>query len=391
MRVYNLLTHLARRHTVDLISFTEGRLEKEQLEEMQRSCRSVASVAYRPFQAGRAKAMLGLFSSQPRSVVDTFNQEMMDAAYQAASRETYDLVIASQIDMAPYALAAPGAHKLLEELELTNIYGLYAGERRPLHKLRHSLTWIKLSRYVAGLLRTFDGCTVVSEPERRAVLKAAPGYQALCVLPNGVNVGDYERADPQALEQDSLIYSGALTYQANFEAMEYFLREIYPAILARRPKVRLYITGKTEGVPLERLAHREQVVFTGYLQDIRPRLSRSWVNVVPLITGGGTRLKILESLAAGTPVVATTKGAEGLELTPGRDLLVADAPADFAEAVLRVLGDRALREQLASHGRATVAANYDWQPIAQRFIDFIEETVALDAPSRWQRSLSTNV
>lgn len=391
MRVYNLLTHLARHHAVDLISFTEERLEEEQLEEMQRSCRMISSIAYRPFQPGRMKAMLGLFSSRPRSVIDTFNQEMMDAVRKAASQGTYDVVIASQIDMAPYALAVPGARKLLEELEITKIYGLYAGERRPIRKLRNALTWIKLSRYVAGLLRWFDGCTVVSEPERAAVLKTAPGYQPLCVVPNGVNAGDYQRIDPDSLEPDSLIYSGALTYQANFEAVEYFLREIYPAILARRPKVKLYITGRTEGVPLEQLLHREQVVFTGYLQDIRPLLSRCWANVVPLVTGGGTRLKILESLAAGTPVVSTTKGVEGLELVPGRDLLIADAPADFAEAVLRMLDDRPLREQLASHGRAVVAANYDWQPIAQRFVSFIEETVAMDASSYRQRSVSANV
>jgi glycosyltransferase involved in cell wall biosynthesis len=98
--------------------------------------------------------------------------------------------------------------------------------------------------------------------------------------------------------------------------------------------------------------------------------------VAPLRVGGGTRLKVLEALALGTPVVATSKGAEGLSLTPGRDVLIANAPAEFAGAVLRVLGDPTLREVLSRNGRQTVAAQYDWQQIGQRFTELIETVVA---------------
>jgi glycosyltransferase involved in cell wall biosynthesis len=140
----------------------------------------------------------------------------------------------------------------------------------------------------------------------------------------------------------------------------------------------LAITGKLDGVQVDRLpiARNDGVVLTGYLADIRPTITQSWISVVPLRLGGGTRLKILESLALGTPVVATSKGVEGLDLVPERDILIADTPADFAASVLRLLQDASLREALSHNGRRTVETKYDWEIIGQQFNNFIETLVA---------------
>jgi glycosyltransferase involved in cell wall biosynthesis len=250
-------------------------------------------------------------------------------------------------------------------------------ERHPLKKLRVGLTWYKTSRYVADLLRGFDGCTVVSEREREYVKQIAPDYQPtpdahsrVRVVSNGVDLAC--STDFGALQADTLVYSGALTYYANWEAVEFFLREVFNVIRAERPAVQLTVTGKLDGVPVDRLPNRDGTVFTGYVDDVRPIVARSWVSIVPLLTGGGTRLKILESLALGTPVVSTSKGAEGLDLVSGRDILIADEPADFADAVLRVLRDASLRETLSGNGRRAVA-RYDWQIIGPGFCDFVDE------------------
>jgi glycosyltransferase involved in cell wall biosynthesis len=234
--------------------------------------------------------------------------------------------------------------------------------------------WWKLSRYLADLLPTFEGCTVVSEAERALLLQVSPGVKNVEIVPNGVALEHFTPGfDPP--EPDALVYPGALTYDANFDAVDYFLREVFPLIRAERPHVKLYVTGKLDGVPVNRLPTDDNVVFTGYLDDVRPRVAKSWATVVPLRMGGGTRLKILESLALGTPVVATTKGAEGLDLTPGQDLLVADEPAGFAKAILHLLQDVALRERLGHSGRKAVG-RYDWQIIGEQFCDFVEGVVA---------------
>ena len=138
-----------------------------------------------------------------------------------------------------------------------------------------------------------------------------------------------------------------------------------------RPNARIAITGKADGVQLDTTFSGDGVSLTGYLNDVRPTIASSWVSVVPLRVGSGTRLKILESLALGTPVVATSKGAEGLALRPDRDLLIADEPAEFASAVLRLLRDPALRESLSQNGREAVKAKYDWRIIGQELLEFI--------------------
>jgi glycosyltransferase involved in cell wall biosynthesis len=213
---------------------------------------------------------------------------------------------------------------------------------------------------------------VVSEIERDRLQRVSPGYRSIIVVPNGVDLDAYPvGAVPP--EPDTLIYSGSLTYSANFDAVDYFLREIYPRLLAKRPGAKFLVTGKLDGVPVERLPRYPGVTFTGYLDDVRPTLARTWASVVPLRLGGGTRLKILEAMALGTPVVATSKGAEGLAVMPGRDLLIADQPAEFAAQTLRLLGDANLRQQLSRSARQLVETQYHWSAISRQFNVFVEQ------------------
>ncbi len=296
IRVWNLLKSLASRHEIDLISFATEAVRQEQLTAMREYCQSVQVVPYRSFHPTRLKAMLGFFSPLPRSVIDTHNAEMQGLVEQAAQTCRPDLVIASEVDMAPYAMAAPGISKIFEEVELTVLYEQFVRQHQVIKKLRYGLTWWKTSHYVTGLLKGFDGCTVVSEQERKRILDILPGYGPIEIVPNGVDTISC-RISGLAPEADTLIYSGALTYSANLDAVAFFLQEVLPLIRAQRPNVRLWVTGKIEGVPVDRLPNKEHVVFTGYLDDIRPAVARAWVSLVPLRIGGGTRLKILESLA----------------------------------------------------------------------------------------------
>lgn len=374
LRIYNLIKALAAAKTVDLISFYQQPVSEEALAEMRRYCRRVEALPYIPFRPGGWKARLGFLSPLPRSVLATRSAAMERYVQRALQEEAYDVVIASQIDMAPYAAGLKGAANILEEIELTTLYEQYARQGRPLARFRRWLTWQKTARYAARMARLYRGCTVVSAGERRRLLELAPGYDPLEIIPNGVDLQQYagNYGEPRP---DTLLYSGALTYQANFDAVDFFLRQIFPLILAQRPAARLVITGSQEGAPLDRLPSGEALQFTGYLEDIRPQVAQSWVSVVPLRVGGGTRLKILESLALGTPVVATAKGAEGLELEAGRHLLIADEPEVFARHVLDLLQNRRLRDEIGGQGKQQVGLKYNWQDIGKKFNRFVDEIV----------------
>jgi glycosyltransferase involved in cell wall biosynthesis len=223
---------------------------------------------------------------------------------------------------------------------------------------------------------------MVSEQDRRTSLRTLPGYRGRVeVVPNGVDC-QHNRPGLVKPAPNTLVFNGALTYSANYDAMRYFLNEIYPLIQQQEPDVSLTITGSTSRVNLSDLRSDESVHLSGYVDDVRPLVAGAWACVIPIRQGGGTRLKILEAMALGTPVVATSKGAEGLDVTPSRDILIADEPAEFAVQVVRLLHDPALREQMATNARRLVEQRYDWAQIGQCFVDLIEDVASTHVRGR---------
>jgi polysaccharide biosynthesis protein PslH len=293
---------------------------------------------------------------------------------EAERSHRYDLVISSQIDMAAYTCHWRASPMVFEEMELTTLYEKYRMENRRLMRWRKKLMWLKWKHYVRNFLGAYQCCTVVSDIERLRVKSVVPTYDKVEIIPNGVDVknltGNYGEVEP-----NSLIYTGALSYDANMDAVEYFVSDIFPLIKRQKPDVKVYVTGSTKGIDLKWLPNVEGVVFTGYLEDIRPRIANSCVSIVPLRIGGGTRLKILESLALRTPVVTTCKGVEGLDLTDGEDLLVAETPEEFAESVIHLLNSENLRSKMGNQGHETVRRKYDWDEIGEKLSKVLQSMV----------------
>lgn len=249
----------------------------------------------------------------------------------------------------------------------------YAMQTNPLQRARCWASWQKRRRYEGSYYRHFDLVTMVSEIDR-AITLATVGDESVQVevVPNGVDC-EHNRPGLVQARLFDLVYNGALTYRANYDAMRYFLSDIYPLIKQQVPEASLTITGSLSGVELSGLALDSSVRLCGHVADIRVPVAEATVCVVPLRQGGGTRLKILEAMALGTPVVATSKGAEGLEVTPNHDILIADEPAGFAAQVLRLLRNGYLREQVTVNARRLVERQYDWGQIGRRFADLVEE------------------
>lgn len=372
IRVYNLIKQLAVRHEVSLISFVEEETSLDRLTAMREWCERVEVVAYKRFEPGSPRALAGLFSPRPRSVIDTFSAAFKAQVEQLSRQTRFDVVIASQFDMAQYGRLIPDACRILEEVEISGFQEQVRRAEGALDRARKQLMWLKWRRYMREVLCAYDGCTVVSEPEIEPIHAAFPGYDPIAVIPNGADIdhftGDFGRPEPNVL-----VHAGAMTYYPNFEAMKFFLGEIYSLIQAQCPEVQFRMAGRLDGVPVRELPVDESVTFAGYQPDIRPFVAQGWASVVPLRQGGGTRLKILESMALGTPVVATSRGAHGLRVTSGHDILIADEPRAFVDAVVKILRDSGLRETLSHNGRRTIEQCYDWRVIGHALDDFICE------------------
>lgn len=370
LRVYNLLKQFSSKHQVTLVVFSREARDANYLDSLKPYCREVHLLPGRVFHRRSLKAWMGFLSSKPRAVVDAYDPKAAAHIQQVASNGRFDAVVAFEVgaavDVAPYVVAIKGIPAVLEDLELAVLKEQSNMQRSVWGRLRYGMTWWKMRRFTAQILRRFDVCTVASAQERANLLEIVPNYQGVEIIPNGVDTKLYE-GDYGLPERDTLIFTGGLTYNANFDAVHFFLGEVFPLLKTRRPSLRLRITGSTEGVPVDDLPLTDGVTFTGYVDDVRPLVARSQVCVAPMRIGGGTRLKILEAMALGTPVVATNKGAEGLEVVPGQHLLIADEPDTLAETIVTVLQDHELREALSRNGRELVKAKYDWNVIGQQY------------------------
>ncbi|HTP07091.1 MAG TPA: glycosyltransferase family 4 protein [Anaerolineae bacterium] len=376
IRVYHLLRALGARHQIELLSFAFDTARPTEAQPLREFCAEVQAIDLNPFKRDDVSAPARFLSPDP---IVTRPLTAMTAAVQRRLDSThYDAVIASIEVAATYAFQAPRTTvKILEEHNSLSrwMWERYRAQTGALQRLRCWLSWRKTARYESRLFRQFDLCTMVSEQDRLASLQMLPHYHGpVEVISNGVDC-DRNRPASQPIDPMRLVFSGALTYQANHDAVKYFLEEIYPLIHKAQPEATLSITGSTAGVNLGGLLSSDGVTFTGFVDDIRPIVGGSAVCIVPILEGGGTRLKILEAMALGTPVVSTTKGAEGIEARHGEHLLLADDAVSFAECTVSVMRDPELRRRLASNARRLVEERYDWQKIGQRFAGLIEDVV----------------
>ena len=368
LRIYNLLRGIAQAHTLDLISFYDPASEQPDSAALAQFCRQVTLVPYKPFDPHSRQARLGFFSLTPRSVQDTHSPELAQQIETAVTRHAYDLIIASQIDMAAYQPYFGSTPAIFEEAEVGVLYEQFTQATSPHDRLRYGLTWWKHRRYLADLLRRFRAGTVVSLPEKGLLETAVSTETPITVIPNGIDLAAYETVTETTVS-GQLIFTGALTYQPNYESMVWFLEQVFPKVLARCPAARLLITGRHANRPLPASPN---VTLTGFVPDIRPLVAQSWLSIAPIWQGGGTRLKILESMALRTPVVSTSKGAEGLAITPGTDILLADTADEFATAVVDLLHNQTQRQHLAQAAYELVANHYDWPVIMPHFLDLVD-------------------
>ncbi|WP_448545987.1 glycosyltransferase family 4 protein [Roseiflexus sp.] len=373
LRIRHLLRALARSHDIHLVALTHDGANTSQRQEIDQLCASAMALSAPQRNPRRQDVIASLWHVQPASVRVRWNPQWSAVVRAQAAALKPDIVLSIELATAIYAREISSVVRILDDPELVGLSTWHRASSAP-GKLRAWLTWYKQRSYVRYLLRSFDACSVVSDAELDLVRPLAPANTRLAVIPNGADIsgGTGDWGEPQP---DTLIYPGSLTYRANLDAVQYFLRDIFPQIRQRRSGVRLRITGRAEPEQLAALPSCDGVDVLGFVPDVRAEVARAWCEVVPLREGSGTRLKVLEALALGTPVVSTSKGIEGLALDHDLHVLVADTPESFADATLRVLAQPELRARLAEAGRRRVAELYDWRIIGQQMNELIEEII----------------
>lgn len=381
IRIYNLLRHLSQQYRVTLLSFAEAdEATPEQVAHMRQWCAHITTVPKPEYRPSALKATIGYMSHWPRSLVDTYSPAMARRLESVVKADVVDVIIASQMPTMRYLESAPGIPAVLEEVETTLFHDQVEQASGLASRLRSNLTMSKLNHALNGLYQRGVAFTVVSAAEKEYLRHLSPSAERIAIVPNGVDTAA-NQPDPSVQPQPfTLIYTGAVTYAANYEAVVWFIREVWPLVRARYPQVQFTITGGTGKVDVSDLTVQPGVSFSGHLPSVADAVRKSWAVVAPLRIGGGTRLKILEAMALGTPVIATPKGAEGLSIQDKENILIADSPQEITAAVSRLFDEAGLRGRLAAGGRALVEQRYDWSVVTGQLVDLIEQVAVKYSP-----------
>lgn len=385
VKTWQVLRYLARQgHAVTLVCFSRPG-DEQHLPAVRQVCARVYPVPIR-----RSRAADGVYwlrsqvSGRPFLVERDDLPEMRKTIASLLQNEQFDAVHADQLPMAQFALAvlegrtAGAGQRPLLVFDAHNavwtIMDRMCLNSSFLFKGPIALEARRVKRYEGALVRRFDRTLAVTEPDRKALLEAAAldsrsslASEKITVIPIAV---DTDQLSPIVRSPCSvnLLTLGTLHYPPNADGIRWFARDIFPLIRQAKPEAALTIIGKNPPADFHQLAARSggAVRVTGYVPDLVPYMEQCTLMVIPVRAGGGMRVRILEAFARAIPVVTTTVGLEGIDAVPGRDVLVEDAPAGFAKAVLRLLDDPGLQAQLAANGRKLAASVYDWKVVLKK-------------------------
>jgi len=318
-------------------------------------------------ESHRSKIMRGV----PELVAGHYTTQSVLEFQQKIAREPADLVIIDEAPLAAYAWSLSEMPCILMRQKVDYLYYRDVFFRTPFgkEKAKALREWLWFRLYERKLWYRFRNGVVVSDVERQTYLKINPKLD-LNVIPNGVDISHF-RVTPLPTNQDhTILLNGTMSYYANVDAAIWFVEKIFPLILRRLPRTKLLIVGQNPVEQVQRLARTDQVIVTGSVPDMRTYLSQSNVVAVPLRIGHGTRLKVLEAMAAGRPIVSTSIGTEGLNAESGKHLLVADDPTRFAASVNEILTNPSLTESIVTDARQFVENIYSWPIIGEKLSEY---------------------
>jgi polysaccharide biosynthesis protein PslH len=247
----------------------------------------------------------------------------------------------------------------------------FEAANHPVKRFLYWKEWRALSEAERGYARLADSVITVSE-QNREYFSRYVHPERVSTIATGVDIEAFRPSDAAA--SNCIVFTGSMDWMPNQEGMLYFASEMLPHIRLAVPDADLWIVGRYPGREIQDLAS-PHIHVTGRVEDVRPYLQKAPVYIVPLRHGSGTRLKIFEAMAMGKAVVSTTLGAEGLPVTHGKNILIADDPREFADAVVRILRDRQLAASLGRAARALVEEQFTWEAAASQFERILEKTV----------------
>lgn len=375
LRNYYLMKQVSRWARITHLGFVEN--ESSRIRTTSEFCEELVAV---PLDRRNAPAKLirGALGQTPLPVLNYTTQRMKSALARLLRRQKFDIVQIEGVHLAGYVdlirSAAPDAFLICDwhniESDLLQRYRATAASRA--RRLYAGLTVGRMRNAERRVARLLDGHFAVSASDAARIRKLA-GDACVRIVPNGVDVERFTNVRTGKERRSRIVFVGSMDYHANIDAVKWFVRDVWPEVLRKRPDLRFTIIGRRPAGEVRSLERTTGVEVTGTVDDVADYYRSALAAVAPLRVGGGSRLKILEAMAAGVPVVSTGLGAEGLETSNGRNIILGDSASEMAEALLD-LGENAVKQRwIAAAGLRFVRGGYDWSAIGRVAVAAYEE------------------
>ncbi|GIK54341.1 MAG: glycosyltransferase [Chloroflexi bacterium] len=379
LRNFHIIRGLAAEHEITLLSFLEEgqTVHNAPLTEL---CRHIETVRA-PARSTAQRLRQLLTTRLPDMAHRLYRPTFADQLRQLLATNRFDVVQIEGIELARYLdvirVASKGVkivfdnHNAETELQRRN---MQTDWRQPRRWPAATYSWVQVGRlahFERWACESADWVTAVSETDKLH-LQSLTTHVPISVIPNCIDITEYQDL-PLPIPFD-LVFSGKMDYRPNVDAALWFADEVWPQILAARPFTTWAIVGQKPHARLERLRDVPGITVTGWVADVRPYLAGARVFIMPFRVGSGTRLKLIEAMAAGKPIVSTRVGAEGFPVVDGRELVLANSAQEMGTAVLRLLNDPAECTRLGAAARQFAAA-YDWRVVIPKFNQIYEKLI----------------
>ena len=379
IRTLNVVRHLAKWHDVTYLCNVQAS-DEQHLDAMCELGVRLELIPWKETPRGSLKFFFELaqntLSPYPYNVSKDYDKSLRQRAIELLEEEPYDLVICDFVQMARNAIGLDAPAKVLFQHNVeAQIFERHSKTDSGWLRRRYmALQWRKMQRFEGYAGRQFDTVVAVSHGDRE-IYERDYGWDNVEVIDTAVNL-DYFSPSTDAEQPDRVLFLGSMDWLPNQDGVDHFVSTTWPLIRSARPGAVFQIVGRNPSEAIRQLARTEGVEVLGTVPDVRPFLAEAAVVVVPLRIGGGTRLKIFEAMAMEKAVVSTELGAEGLPVESDNHLILADEPAQFADAVVDLLADSERRSQLASNARRLVVENFSAETVARQFESICNDTIS---------------